>query len=86
MDVDVSTADDSVLPSDLSGDVPVKNKSAESVSSLQVKPKGGRPVGSTIKAKEDKNKRVFQAKNVITKRFSAMKRKCGPKGKVKDEN
>ena len=85
MDVDVSTADDSALLSDLSGDVPVKSKSAESVvSSLQVRPKGGRPVGSTIKAKEDKNKRVFQAKNLITKRFSAMKRKCGPKGKVKD--
>ena len=59
LDIDVSTADDSALLSDLSGDVPVKSKSAETVTSLQVRSKGGRPVGSTIKAKEDKQKRIF---------------------------
>ena len=86
MGVDISTADNSALLSDLSGDVPVKCKSAESVSSLQVRSKGGRHVGSTKKAKEDKQKMVFQAKNVITKRFLAVKRKCSPKGKIKDGN
>ena len=47
--------------------------------------KVGRHVGSTIKAKEDKEKMIFQAKNLITKRFSALKRKCGFDGKIKNE-
>lgn len=82
MNVDVSTSKDTALLSDLSGDVPSKN-SSESVGTSK-KSKGGRPVGTTIKAKEDKERSLFEAKNLITKRFSAVKRKSGCNGKVKN--
>ena len=54
MNVDVLTINDNVLLSDLGGDVPFE-KSLESVASL-MRSKGGRPVGSTIKAIEDSKK------------------------------
>ena len=40
-------------------------------------------IESTIKTKEDQQKRIFQAKNLITKRFSAVKRECGLDRKIK---
>ena len=45
--------------------------------------KGGRPVGTTVKAKEERKSNIFKAKNDITKRFSAVKKIC-KNGKIRN--
>ena len=81
MDVDMLTVEDSAVLSELSGDAPGLEP-AESASA-SVRSKGGRPVGTTIKAKQSQEKKVFEAKNEIAKQFSAAKKKCKT-GKVKN--
>ena len=87
IEVEASTADTAIL-SELSGDVPSKVENASSN-----RPKGGRHVGTTIKAKEETERKIFLAKNIITKRFSAERKrihweknvKCGTLKKITDE-
>ena len=71
MDIEASSSSDTALLSDLSGDVPsMMTKSSESI--ISKRSKGGRPVGTTMKAKEERKINTFKAKNEIAKRFSAV--------------
>ena len=73
MDIEANSSGDTALLSDLSGDVPsMMTKSSESI--ISKRSKGGRPVGTTMKAKEERKINTFKAKNEIAKRFSAVKR------------
>ena len=68
IEVEAST-DDTATLSELSGDVPstVGNTTTKSSSNRS---KGGRPVGTTIKAKEERERKIFLTKNLITKNLS----------------
>ena len=82
MDINTKSSGDTALFSELSGDVPSKiTKPSDSITSKRCK--GGRPVGTTVKAKEERKSNIFKAKNEITKRFSAVKRKC-KNGKIRN--
>ena len=81
MDLDVETLrSNSADLSELSGDVPSKLTSESDASKRS---KGGRPIGTTIKAKEDRVRKSFQMKNEIAERFSAVKQKSKKNRKVK---
>ena len=74
MDINTKSSGDTALLSELSGDIPSKiTKPSNSKTSKQCK--GDRPVGTTVKTKEERKSNIFKAKNEITKRFSAAKRK-----------
>ena len=73
VDINTNSSGDTAWLFELSGDVLSKIiKSSDYTTSKQSK--GGKPVGTIMKAKEEQKSNIFEAKNKISKRFSAVKK------------